>query len=109
MLEAIANLLPLTYFIDLMRDIVLRHEQIWENWTDVAVVVAWGLVGLVVTVLRGSAGSRRKARNVPMREPPAARSARSPAAASAPGERRVERRHEPVDVLLGEDERRQRP
>jgi ABC-2 type transport system permease protein len=51
-LEAIANLLPLTYFIHLMRDIVLRHEQIWENWTDVGVVCAWGLFGLVVTVLR---------------------------------------------------------
>ena len=51
-LEAIANLLPLTYFIHLMRDIVLHHEQIWENWTDVGVVSAWGLFGLVVTVLR---------------------------------------------------------
>ena len=51
-LEAIANLLPLTYFIHLMRDIVLLNEQIWENWTDVGVVAAWGLFGLVVTVLR---------------------------------------------------------
>jgi len=51
-LEAIANLLPLTYFIHLMRDIVLHHEQLWENWTDVGVVAAWGLVGLVVTVKR---------------------------------------------------------
>lgn len=51
-LEAIANLLPLTYFIHLMRDIVLHHEQIWTNWTDVAVVTAWGLFGLVVTLKR---------------------------------------------------------
>ena len=51
-LEAIANLLPLTYFIHLMRDIVLLNEQIWENWTDVGVVAAWGLFGLVVTALR---------------------------------------------------------
>jgi ABC-2 type transport system permease protein len=51
-LEAIANLLPLTYFIRLMRDIVLLNEQIWENWTDVGVVAAWGLFGLVVTVVR---------------------------------------------------------
>lgn len=51
-LEAIANLLPLTYFIHLMRDIVLHHEQIWTNWTDVAVVAAWGLFGLVVTLKR---------------------------------------------------------
>jgi ABC-2 type transport system permease protein len=51
-LEAIANVLPLTYFIHLMRDIVLKNEQIWANWTDVGVVAAWGLFGLVVTVLR---------------------------------------------------------
>ncbi len=51
-LEAIANLLPLTYFIHLMRDIVLLNEQIWDNWTDVGVVAAWGLFGLVVTVRR---------------------------------------------------------
>ncbi len=51
-LEAIANVLPLTYFIHLMRDIVLHHEQIWENGTDVAVVAAWGLVGLVLAARR---------------------------------------------------------
>ena len=51
-LEAIANLLPLTYFIHLMRDIVLLHEQIWENWVEVGVIAGWGLVGLVVAALR---------------------------------------------------------
>jgi ABC-2 type transport system permease protein len=51
-LEAIANVLPLTYFIHLMRDIVLHNEQIWDNWTDVAVVAAWGIVGLVVAATR---------------------------------------------------------
>jgi ABC-2 type transport system permease protein len=51
-LEAIANLLPLTYYIQLMKDIVLHNEQIWADWTNVGVVAAWGLFGLVVTVLR---------------------------------------------------------
>jgi ABC-2 type transport system permease protein len=51
-LEVIAEVLPLTYFIRLMRDIVLRGEPIWDNWSSVAVVAAWGLVGLVVTVRR---------------------------------------------------------
>jgi ABC-2 type transport system permease protein len=51
-LEAIANVLPLTYFIHLMRDIILRQEQIWTNGTDVAVVAAWGLVGLAVAAIR---------------------------------------------------------
>jgi ABC-2 type transport system permease protein len=51
-LEAIANLLPLTYYIELMQEIVLQNEQIWESWTEVGVVSAWGLFGLVVTMLR---------------------------------------------------------
>jgi ABC-2 type transport system permease protein len=51
-LEAIAELLPLTYFIRLMQDVVLRHEQIWESWPNVAIVCAWGLAGLVVVRLR---------------------------------------------------------
>ena len=51
-LEAIANLLPLTYYIQLMQDIVLHNEQIWADWTNVGVVAAWGLFGLIVTVLR---------------------------------------------------------
>ena len=51
-LEAIANLLPLTYYIQLMQDIVLHNEQIWADWANVGVVAAWGIFGLVVTVLR---------------------------------------------------------
>jgi ABC-2 type transport system permease protein len=51
-LEVIAEVLPLTYFIRLMRDIVLRGEPIWDNWRAVAVVVAWGLLGMIVTVRR---------------------------------------------------------
>jgi ABC-2 type transport system permease protein len=49
-LEVIADVLPLTYFIRLMRDIVLRDEHIWSNWSSVAVIAAWGLAGLIVTV-----------------------------------------------------------
>ena len=51
-LEAIADVLPLTYYIQLMQDIVLHNEQIWADWTNVGVVAAWGIFGLVVTVLR---------------------------------------------------------
>lgn len=51
-LEVVAEILPLTYFIRLMRDIVLRGEPIWENWSSVAVVAAWGLAGLLVTIRR---------------------------------------------------------
>jgi ABC-2 type transport system permease protein len=46
-LQAIADVLPLTYFIRLVRNILLNGEQIWSNWESVAVVAAWGLVGVL--------------------------------------------------------------
>ena len=49
-LEIIAEILPLTYFIRLMRDIVLRNETIWANWESAAAVAAWGIAGLVLAV-----------------------------------------------------------
>ncbi|HKP17037.1 MAG TPA: ABC transporter permease [Gaiellaceae bacterium] len=49
-LEVIADILPLTYFIRLMRDIVLRNETIWSNWSEVAVVAAWGIGGLLLAI-----------------------------------------------------------
>ena len=49
-LEVITQILPLTYFIRLMRDVVLHGETIWANWESVAVVAAWGAAGLVLAV-----------------------------------------------------------
>ena len=49
-LEIIADVLPLTYFIRLMRDILLRDETIWSSWEPAAVVAAWGLAGLVLAI-----------------------------------------------------------
>jgi ABC-2 type transport system permease protein len=49
-LEAIANVLPLTYFIELVRNIMLHGSQVWDEPTAVAMVSAWGAVGLVVAV-----------------------------------------------------------
>jgi len=51
-LEVIADVLPLTYFIRLMRDILLHDQQIWDNWQAVAVLAAWGAFGIVVTLRR---------------------------------------------------------
>jgi ABC-2 type transport system permease protein len=51
-LRAIANVLPLTYFISLTRDVMLHGHQIWDNWGDVAVIVAWGAFGAIVTIWR---------------------------------------------------------
>jgi ABC-2 type transport system permease protein len=49
-LEVIADILPLTYFIRLTRDIVLRNTEIWHEGTAVGVIAAWGAVGLVFAV-----------------------------------------------------------
>jgi ABC-2 type transport system permease protein len=46
-LEAIANVLPLTYFIELVRDVMLHGSEIWDEPAAVGVVVAWGAAGLV--------------------------------------------------------------
>jgi ABC-2 type transport system permease protein len=52
-LEVIAEVLPLTYFIRLMRDVVLRDETIWSSWESALVVAAWGLAAVLVIALRG--------------------------------------------------------
>lgn len=48
-LRVVAEVLPLTYFIRLVKDVVLRHEQIWSDWRYVLVVAGWGLGGLLVS------------------------------------------------------------
>jgi ABC-2 type transport system permease protein len=49
-LEVVAEVLPLTYFIRLMRDVVLRDQAIWSSWESAVVVAAWGLAGVVLAV-----------------------------------------------------------
>jgi ABC-2 type transport system permease protein len=49
-LRAIADVLPLTFFIRLVRDIILRHDAVWSHAGDVAGVAAWGLLGAAVAV-----------------------------------------------------------
>jgi ABC-2 type transport system permease protein len=49
-LQAIANVLPLTYFIELVRDVMLYGSQVWDEPTAVAMVAAWGAVGLVASL-----------------------------------------------------------
>lgn len=48
--QAISDVLPLTYLIRLMRDILILDQSFWENWESVAVVAGWGLLGLVLAV-----------------------------------------------------------
>jgi ABC-2 type transport system permease protein len=49
-LEAIAAVLPLTYFIELVRDVMLHEREVWNDATAVAVVAAWGAVGLLAAL-----------------------------------------------------------
>lgn len=51
-LRAIADVLPLTYFTRLMRDVLLNGKQIWDEPGSVAAIAGWGLFGLVVAVRR---------------------------------------------------------
>ena len=51
-LRAIADVLPLTYFIRLTRDVMLHGQQFWDNWGDIGVVVAWGVFGAIIALWR---------------------------------------------------------
>jgi ABC-2 type transport system permease protein len=51
-LQAIADVLPLTYFIDLVFGVVYEGDQIWDRLGDVAVLAAWGLAGALFAVRR---------------------------------------------------------
>jgi ABC-2 type transport system permease protein len=51
-LEVIADILPLTYFIRMTRDIVLHNTEIWNEGTAVGVIAAWGAVGLFFALRR---------------------------------------------------------
>ena len=51
-LRAVADVLPLTYFIRLTRDVMLHDHQIWDNGADVAVIVIWGAIGAAVALWR---------------------------------------------------------
>jgi ABC-2 type transport system permease protein len=49
-LRAIADVLPLTYFLRLIRNVMLHDQAIWTQGTNVAAVAAWGLAGVIVAL-----------------------------------------------------------
>jgi ABC-2 type transport system permease protein len=51
-LQAVADVLPLTYFIDLVFGVVYEGDQIWDRPGDVAALALWGLAGAVVAMRR---------------------------------------------------------
>ena len=51
-LRAIAEVLPLTHFTRLTRDVMVRHHHVWHETSAIGVVLLWGVIGLV-GALRG--------------------------------------------------------
>jgi ABC-2 type transport system permease protein len=49
-LRSIADVLPLTYFLRLVRNVMLHGHEIWTQGTNVAVIAAWGLAGVIVAL-----------------------------------------------------------
>jgi len=47
-LQWLADVLPLTYLIDLMNDIYLRGDSFVDHPKEIAIVAAWGLVGVAI-------------------------------------------------------------
>ena len=46
----IADVLPLTYFTKLMRDVMVRHQHLWTETGSLAIVLVWGVIGLVAAL-----------------------------------------------------------
>jgi ABC-2 type transport system permease protein len=51
-LQAIGDVLPLTYFLRIVNGVYLAGDSIFADPTALAMVLAWGLAGLVVAVRR---------------------------------------------------------
>jgi ABC-2 type transport system permease protein len=46
-LRAIAEVLPLTHYTQLIRDVMIHNMHIWSDASDLGVVALWGVAGLV--------------------------------------------------------------
>jgi ABC-2 type transport system permease protein len=51
-LRAIGDVLPLKYFIDLVKGAYLNGKDIWDQPAAVAVLVAWAVVGVTIALFR---------------------------------------------------------
>jgi ABC-2 type transport system permease protein len=49
-LRAIADVLPLTYFTKVMRDVMVGHQHIWSVAGSLAIVLGWGVIGLIAAI-----------------------------------------------------------
>ena len=51
-LRVVADLLPLTYFTKLARDVILHGKEIWADPGAITWVACWGAIGLAVAIAR---------------------------------------------------------
>ena len=49
-LRAIADVLPLTYFTKLTRNVIVRHDHIWSQGGSLGAVLIWGVIGLLAAI-----------------------------------------------------------
>jgi len=49
-LRIIGDALPLKYMLDAINSVYLHGGQLWHEWTDVAVLVGWGIAGILVAM-----------------------------------------------------------
>jgi ABC-2 type transport system permease protein len=51
-LQAVADVLPLTYFLDIVNGVYFDGDSLFADPTALAIVLAWGIAGVVVAVRR---------------------------------------------------------
>jgi ABC-2 type transport system permease protein len=49
-LRVIADVLPLTHYTQLTRDVMVRGHHVWSDAGAIAVVAVWGLIGLAAAI-----------------------------------------------------------
>jgi ABC-2 type transport system permease protein len=49
-LQKLAAILPLSHLIQLARDVMVSGDTVWNHLDHVAVIAAWGLAGLIVSI-----------------------------------------------------------
>ena len=49
-LEAIANVLPLTYLLELIRAVFIDGDTLESSWTAIVVVALWGIAGALLAL-----------------------------------------------------------
>jgi ABC-2 type transport system permease protein len=52
LVQWIAELLPLTHFLRLIRGVMLRGAGLWEMWGDVLALATFTLVMMTLAILR---------------------------------------------------------